>query len=116
MTWVRSYLGTHQFAYEPVWLRSLLISLYTHSIFSLVIFLPILKHILYVRLKYFIYLKTSCYIKIRKARFSAAKVIRANIYIITNQNRELYSVRPQNFQHGRLDYEHIKAASQIGVA
>ena len=32
---------------------------------------------------------------------------RANIYIITNQNRELYSVRPQHFQHGRPDYENF---------
>ena len=41
---------------------------------------------------------------------------RANIYIITNQKRELYSVRPQHFQDGRPDYEHFKTASQIGVA
>ena len=40
----------------------------------------------------------------------------ANIYSITNQNRELYSVRPQDIQHGRPDYEHLKSASQIGVA
>ena len=40
---------------------------------------------------------------------------RANIYIITNQNGELYSVRPQDFQHGRPDYEHFKTASYIGV-
>ena len=52
-----------------------------------------------------------------KAQFSTAKVMyRANIYIITNQNRELYSVRPQHFQHGRPDYRRFKAASQIGVA
>ena len=72
-----------------------------------------LKNILYVRLKYFIYLKTSCLIKIRKATIFGGK---GNIYIITNQNRELYSVRPQHFQHGRPDYEHIKTASQIGAA
>ena len=53
----------------------------------------------------------------RKARFSAAKVMyQANIYIKTNQNRELYSVRPQDFQHGRPDYNHFKTASYIGVA
>ena len=41
---------------------------------------------------------------------------KGNIYIITNQNRELYSVRPQHFQHGRPDYRHLKPAFQIGVA
>ena len=41
---------------------------------------------------------------------------KGNIYIITNQNRELYSVRPQDFGHGRPDYEHLKTASQIGAA
>ena len=35
ISWVRSYLGTQQFGYEPVWLRSLRISFYTHSIFLL---------------------------------------------------------------------------------
>ena len=33
---------------------------------------------------------------------------KGNIYIITNQNRELYSVRPQDFYHGRLAHEHFK--------
>ena len=36
---------------------------------------------------------------------------KGNIYIITNQNRELYSVRPQDFEHGRLAHEHLKSAS-----
>ena len=40
---------------------------------------------------------------------------RAMIYIITNQNRELYSVRPQDFEHGRPDYEHFKTAYNIGL-
>ena len=41
---------------------------------------------------------------------------KGNMYNITDQNRELYSVRPQDFEHGRPDYEHFKTASQIGVA
>ena len=47
-----------------------------------------------------------------------ATIIRGkgNIYIITNQNRELYSDRPQDFEHSRPDHEHFKSASQIGAA
>ena len=37
-------------------------------------------------------------------------------FILTNQNREFYSVWPQDFQHGRPDYEHFKTPSYIGVA
>ena len=42
---------------------------------------------------------------------------KGNIYIITNQNRELYSVRPQDLEHGDLAHGHlIKTASQVGAA
>ena len=41
---------------------------------------------------------------------------KGNIYIITNQNRELYSVRPHDLEHGDLAHGHLKTASQVGAA
>ena len=41
---------------------------------------------------------------------------KGNIYIITNQNRELYSVRPQDLEHVTSAHVHLKTASQVGAA